>query len=434
MNDILLIIKSKRKSIFFFFFLFFAGLSTASNLFSFAQFKLDNKVYIVSAADMMISRGFNYNDYIVPIHFIFKLILFASMIIPIVAICLTLSKKNKISSYLLLLGALVEISLVFMIYMFKNLPEINEVEVYFTWPFFTIIISNVMAALLSILIVGIEELAELVFFLFAFLSVFIVSVITIYIFVSGVPAISRIGFNNFIFGTEWNPDSNKYGILPLILSSIIGTIGAILIGVPIGILTAVFLSEMQLKFVPKIVRPTIQLLAGIPSVVYGFFGMLIIVPAIRKVFKGMTIGHSLLAVIMILSIMILPTVVSISENALRSVPDSYREASLALGATKITTIFKIVIPAAKSGILSGIVLGVGRAIGETMAVIMVAGNVVNMPHLLKSVRLLTTGIVLELPYSTGIHRQALFSIGLVLFVFIVIINISFTVLSGKNKE
>lgn len=417
-----------------FLFLFFSGLSVISNFFSFAQFRLNKSVYIVSSFDMILSDGFNYNNNIIFIPVILKIVLLISVIAPILSILLFLLKKNKLSSYILLIGALFELSLVFMMYMFKDLTAINKVEVYFTWPFFTIVICDIISALLSVLVEGIEELAELIFFLFAFLSVLIVSVITIYIFISGVPAILKIGLKNFIFGLEWNPDNNKYGILPLILSSIVGTLGAIIIGVPIGVLTAVFLSEMQLKFIPKIVRPAIQILAGIPSVVYGFFGMLIIVPMIRNIFKGFTIGHSLLAVIIILSIMILPTIVSISENALRAVPDSYREASLALGVTRIRTIFKVVIPAAKSGILSGVILGVGRAIGETMAVIMVAGNVVNMPQLLKSVRLLTTGIVLELPYSSGLHRQALFSIGLILFIFIVLINILFTIASAKSSN
>ena len=220
----------------------------------------------------------------------------------------------------------------------------------------------------------------------------------------------------------------------MILSSIAGTLGAIVIGVPIGLLTAIFLSETANPILAKIVRPAVELLAGIPSVIYGFFGMLVIVPAIRKFppFQGHTTGDSLLAAILILAIMVLPTIVNVSETALHAVPVSYREASLALGATQTTTIFKVTVPAAKSGILSGVILGVGRAIGETMAVIMVAGNVPNMPNLLGSVRFLTTGIAMEMSYSSGLHRQALFAIGLVLFVFIMIVNISFTYISKKG--
>ena len=242
------------------------------------------------------------------------------------------------------------------------------------------------------------------------------------------------GVFKFLFGTTWDASTNQFGILPLILASICGTVGAIIIGVPIGILTAVFLTEIARPRVAKIIHPAIELLAGIPSVVYGFFGMLVIVPAIRAMFPGQTIGDSLLAAIIILAIMVIPTIVNVTENALRAVPKSYREASLGLGATPIRTIFKVTIPAARSGILSGVILGVGRAIGETMAVIMVAGNVANMPTLLGTTRFLTTGIAMEMSYASGLHRQALFAIGLVLFIFIMIVNISFTIISRKGGK
>lgn len=245
---------------------------------------------------------------------------------------------------------------------------------------------------------------------------------------------AEIGVFKFLFGTTWDASTNQFGILPLILASICGTVGAIIIGVPIGILTAVFLTEIARPKVAKIIHPAIELLAGIPSVVYGFFGMLVIVPAIRAMFPGKTIGDSLLAAIIILAIMVIPTIVNVTENALRAVPKSYREASLGLGATPIRTIFKVTIPAARSGILSGVILGVGRAIGETMAVIMVAGNVANMPTLLGTTRFLTTGIAMEMSYASGLHRQALFAIGLVLFIFIMIVNISFTIISRKGAK
>lgn len=245
---------------------------------------------------------------------------------------------------------------------------------------------------------------------------------------------AEIGVFKFLFGTIWDASTNQFGILPLILASICGTVGAIIIGVPIGILTAVFLTEIARPRVAKIIHPAIELLAGIPSVVYGFFGMLVIVPAIRAMFPGKTIGDSLLAAIIILAIMVIPTIVNVTENALRAVPKSYREASLGLGATPIRTIFKVTIPAARSGILSGVILGVGRAIGETMAVIMVAGNVANMPTLLGTTRFLTTGIAMEMSYASGLHRQALFAIGLVLFIFIMIVNISFTIISRKGAK
>ena len=281
---------------------------------------------------------------------------------------------------------------------------------------------------------GSEKLAESIFLVFACVSVGSVLVITLYMITAGAPAIAEIGLGNFLFGTEWKPNSDQYGILPLILSSIAGTLGAVLLGVPIGILTAVFLSEVAPPKLAGAVRSAVQLLAGIPSVIYGFFGMLIILPALRAIFPGKTIGESLLAVILILAIMVLPTIVSVSETSLRAVPQSYREAALALGTTPVKTIFKITIPAAKSGILAGVILGVGRAIGETMAVIMVAGNAVNMPSILGSVRLMTTGIVMEMSYSSGLHRQALFAIGLVLFLFIMIVNISFTAISKKGVQ
>lgn len=209
--------------------------------------------------------------------------------------------------------------------------------------------------------------------------------------------------------------------------------GAILIGVPIGLLTAIFLAELAPRRLAGVVRPAVELLAGIPSVIYGFFGMIVLVPFIRRVFPS-SFGDSLLAMILILAIMVLPTIISVSETALRSVPASYKEASLALGNTHIGTIFKVLVPAAKSGILAGVILGVGRAVGETMAVVMVCGNKVQFPQLLKSVRPLTSGVVLEMSYAYGLHRQALFSIGLVLFVFIMIVNISFTMLSKRGVQ
>ena len=207
-----------------------------------------------------------------------------------------------------------------------------------------------------------------------------------------------------------------------------------MIGVPVGILTAVFLSETASPRLAMLVRPAVELLAGIPSVIYGFFGMLVVVPVIRNMFPEHTIGDSLLAVILILAVMILPTIVSVTETSLRAVPRAYREASLALGATQTETIFKVTLPAAKSGILAGVILGVGRAIGETMAVIMVAGNVANMPSLLGTVRLLTTGIAMEMSYASGLHREALFAIGLVLFVFIMIVNLLFNYISKKGVQ
>lgn len=271
-----------------------------------------------------------------------------------------------------------------------------------------------------------------------------VAVITAYMLISGAPAMFNIGVGEFLFGTEWAPTAAdpKFGILPMILSSLMGTGLTILVGVPIALLAAVFVAEMASGKLAGVVKPAIELLAGIPSVVYGLLGMILLVPQISKletlifandpnhIFTG---GANLLSGIVVLTIMILPTVVNISISSLKAVPDDYREASLALGATKVSTIFKVTIPSGKSGIVTGVVLGIGRALGEAMAVILVSGNVVNMPALFNSVRFLTTGIVSEMSYASGLHREALFSIGLVLFAFIMIINIVLNKLLKKGE-
>ncbi len=310
---------------------------------------------------------------------------------------------------------------------------VSRVEMSYHVAMAVMLVAGLVAAVLSMSTKGVDRLAEAVFLVFACVSVGAVLIITIYMIAAGTPAIAEIGLGNFLFGTEWAPTSGKYGILYMILASVFGTLGAILIGVPIGLFTAIFLAELAPRRLAGIVRPAVELLAGIPSVIYGFFGMIIIVPAIKAMFPS-TFGDSLLAMILILAIMVLPTIVNVSETALRAVPVSYKEASLALGNTHVGTIFKVMIPAAKSGILAGVILGVGRAIGETMAVIMVCGNVVQFPELLSTVRPLTAGVVLEMSYSYGLHRQALFSIGLVLFVFIMIVNISFTMISRRGVK
>jgi phosphate transport system permease protein len=238
-------------------------------------------------------------------------------------------------------------------------------------------------------------------------------------------------FIEFITGSEWLPELDKYGVLPMILASVYGTIGALLIGIPLGILVAIFIAEIAPKSIAKIVSPAIELLAGIPSVLYGIFALAVIVPNVQKVL-GAPQGQSLLAVMIVLAIMMLPTIVTVSETAIRSVPQSYKEASLALGASKVETIFKIIVPAGKSGIFTGIVLGVGRAIGETMAVILVAGNSAIIPKsLVKGVRPLTTNIALEMGYSSGVHQEMLFATGVVLFSFILILNLILSKISSK---
>ena len=274
------------------------------------------------------------------------------------------------------------------------------------------------------------------FFVCGFIAVAFVLLITVYLILSGLPAIREIGLVDFLFGKTWdstNKTDPQFGILPFILTSIYGTAGAILIGVPIGFMTAVFLAKVAPPKVAAVVRPAVDLLAGIPSLVYGLVGMMVLLPAIRKVFD-LPAGDSLLAAIIVLAVMILPSIISVSETALKAVPREYEEASLALGATEIETYFRVSVPAAKSGIAASVVLGIGRAIGEAMAILMVAGNVANMPSLLKSVKFLTTAVASEMSYSSGLQRQALFSIGLVLFLFIMLINILLNLVLKREKE
>ena len=271
------------------------------------------------------------------------------------------------------------------------------------------------------------------FFLSAAFSVLSLIVIGLYIFYAGFPALREVGLFQFLFGMEWQPRADVYGIGPMILASIYATLGAIVIGVPIGILTAVFLAEVAPPWLCKIVRPGIELLAGIPSVVYGFFGLVVIVPLIDKFFGGG--GNSLLAAIIILGIMILPTIVNISETAIRAVPISYKEGSYALGTSHISTIFRVILPAAKSGVFTSIVLGIGRAIGETMAVILVAGNSPLIPgSLLSRVRTMTANIALEMGYASGLHQNALFASGIILFVFIMLLNVVMTLINSRVEQ
>lgn len=268
-----------------------------------------------------------------------------------------------------------------------------------------------------------EAVVHGIFLLLGLVTVACVLLITVYLVVSGIPAIREIGIVKFLFGAEWASTAAepKYGILPFILTSVYGTAGAILLGVPIGFLTAVYLAKMAPKSVKEIMGQAVSMLAGIPSVVYGLVGMMALVPGIRKLFH-VPDGASLLAAIVVLAIMILPSIIKMSVTALEAVPKEYEDASLALGATPEETWFRVSVPAAKSGIAAAVVLGVGRAIGEAMAVMMVAGNAANMPSLFQSVRFLTTAVASEMSYSSGLQRQALFSIALVLFLFIMLIN------------
>lgn len=278
-----------------------------------------------------------------------------------------------------------------------------------------------------------EVLMKILFLLCACISILAVAVICIFIFAKGVPAIGKIGFTDFIFGTHWRPNSGEFGIFPMIVASIYVTAGAIVIGVPIGILTAVFLACYCPKKIYKVIKPLINLLASIPSVVYGFFCLVVVVPIIQELTH--TSGKGILTASILLGIMILPTIINTTESSIRAVPNMYFEGSLALGATKERSIFKTVIPAAKSGIMSGIILSIGRAIGETMAVVMVAGNQAIMPKSITSgVRTLTSNIVMEMAYATGLHREALIATAVVLFVFILIINICFSIVIRKKDK
>ena len=288
----------------------------------------------------------------------------------------------------------------------------------------------------------IEKTARIIFLVCAVIAIFAVCSITVYMFIKGAPALKKVGVSDLLFSNKWQPTAKdpSYGILYIILSSIVATAVSVLIGVPIGLLTAVFLSEIAGKKVGNIVGSTVELLAAIPSVIYGLIGMMVLNPFMYKLEKSICAGDSshqftggsnLMSAIIVLAIMILPTVISISTSSLKAVNGSLRSASLALGATKIQTIFKVVIPSAKSGILTGVVLGIGRALGEAMAINMVAGGAVNLPLPFNSVRTLTTQIVSEMGYSSGLHRQVLFTVGLVLYIFIMIVN--YLLLKARRK-
>ncbi|MCI2056774.1 MAG: phosphate ABC transporter permease subunit PstC [Oscillibacter sp.] len=286
---------------------------------------------------------------------------------------------------------------------------------------------------------ALETVMHTIFLLCGIVAVAFVLFISVYLIISGVPAIRKIGLLDFLFGKTWAPTASttdpSYGILPFILTSVYGTAGAVVLGVPVGLMTAIFLAKIAPPKAATAIHTAVELLAGIPSVVYGLVGMCVLVPGIQRLF-GLSSGACLLAAILVLAVMILPSIVSVSETALQAVPKEYEEASLALGATKIETIFRVSVPAARSGVATAIVLGIGRAIGEAMAIIMVAGNVANMPGLFTSVRFLTTAIASEMSYAAygSLQRQALFSIGLTLFLFIMLINVLLNVFIKNKRE
>lgn len=284
-----------------------------------------------------------------------------------------------------------------------------------------------------------EQAIHLIFLLCGIVAVGFVLCISVYLVISGLPAIREIGLTKFLFGKVWAPTNAttgpQFGILPFILTSVYGTAGALLLGVPVGLMTAIFLAKAAPPRLAAVIRTAVQLLAGIPSVVYGLVGMIVLVPAIRRAF-GLGSGACLLAAILVLTVMVLPSIINVPETALQAVPREYEEASLALGATETETYFRVSLPAARSGVAAAVVLGVGRAIGEAMAIIMVAGNVANMPGLFTSVRFLTTGIISGMSDAAvgSLYQQALFSIGLVLFLFIMLINVLLNVCIKRRKE
>ena len=282
-----------------------------------------------------------------------------------------------------------------------------------------------------------ENVMHGVFFICALASILAVALICVFLFANGVPAMKEIGFLNFLTGTTWRPGNDIYGILPMIVGSLYITAGAIIVGVPIGLLTAIFMAFYCPKRIYGILKPCTELLAGIPSIVYGFFGMVVIAPVVLDVAKAcganISSGATILSASILLGIMILPTIIGVSESALRAVPNSYYEGAVAMGATHERAVFSVMLPAAKSGVLAGIVLGIGRAIGETMAVIMVAGNQPRLTaSVLEGIRTMTANIVIEMGYATGLHREALIATGVVLFVFILIINLAFSVLKRRK--
>ena len=278
-----------------------------------------------------------------------------------------------------------------------------------------------------------EKLMENVFLLAACVSILSVVLICVFLFANGIPAIKEVGMNEFVLGQKWKPGNNKFGIFPMILGSIYITAGALVIGIPVGILTAIFMARFCPKRLYRFLKPVVELLAGIPSVVYGFFGLVVLVPFVRETLGGS--GTSIFTASILLGIMILPTIIGVSEAAIRAVPNSYYEGALALGATHERSVFFTIVPAAKSGIMAGVILGVGRAIGETMAVIMVAGNQARMPKsIFKGIRTLTANIVIEMGYATDLHREMLIATGVILFIFILIINIVFAIIKRRERS
>lgn len=418
-------------------------LPTALFFLPYLSFDFNGHQYSLTGLKSLISLGLQVQgpsgSALIGIPLLVRVAAIGGPLLGIAGVILLLCKKTVLSAASFALsGAMPILAILNVTEIRRAVTDLNitQAAINYQWPMLLALGCGIVAALFAMSAKGGERMAESIFLVFACVSVGSVVFIMLYMVMSGAPAIWQAGVGNFLFGSTWELGKGEYGTLPLTLSSICATFGAVVLGVPVGLLTAVFLAEIAHKRVAGLVRPAVELLAGIPSVIYGFFGMMVIVPAIRNFppFQGKTIGLSLLAVILVLAIMVLPTIISTAETAMRAVPDAYREASLALGATPTATIFKVIIPAARSGILSGVILGVGRAIGETMAVLMVAGNLAKMPQLLGAVKLMTSGIAVDISYATEAQRPMLFGVGLVLFIFIMIVNISFSYISKKGVQ
>ena len=388
------------------------------------NFEFEGYLYSISNFDILTSKGISSNSFPGWIKS-FSFICFFSGLSSVFFLI-----KRKYKEFIILSSCFIFFSISFFL-LNMSTPQIKVVnsEVLCFYLFFSVISNLVFRSCL-----GIGTSFRYLLKILTILCSLILFIISFYLISSGFPAISEIGFFKFLTGTEWVPVKHLFGILPFISCSLVVTFGSLLIGVPIGILTAVFLSEFSHPVLSKIINVFIRIIAGIPSVVLGFFGMLVVAPVVRKMFYNYTSGDCLLTSMIILSIIILPTVISMSENPIRCSSKKYLEPSLALGESKARSIFKVIIPAVKNEIISAVFLGLGRAFGETMAVIMVSGNSINMPHLLKSSRFLTTAMALEFSYASGLHKKVLYSIGLILFSIIIILNVIFIVLVKRGKK
>ena len=395
------------------------------------KFELNGYIYSVSNFDISLGKKFFLKDmhstteYFIP--GFLKFIISFSFLASLSSLIFLFRKKNK---EFLILSFFFNVFPLILLTITSYFPQFNIVNsnILFFYLFFSLMTTFIFHSL-----IGLNHSFRMLLRVLTIFCVSILILITSYLVISGLPAIFKVGPANLLFGTDWYPNKGLYGIFPFISCSLFVTFGSLILGVPVGVLTAVFLSEFSHPLLSRIINVFIKVLAGIPSVVFGFFGMLVVSPIIKKCFYRYTTGDCLLSATIILSIMILPTIISMSQNSIRSVSKKFLEPSLALGESKARSIFKVIIPAAKNEIISAVFLGLGRALGETMAIIMVSGNSVNMPSLLKSARFLTTAMALEFSYASGLHKQVLFSIGLVLFIIIFIINMFFVIFLKREK-